>query len=60
MFCMCIDRGCVGTWESKVSSVCVLTEGALVHGRVRYNLYEYRQRVGCYRGGYVLLLCVLI
>jgi len=29
MFCMCIDRGCVVTWESKLCSVCVLTEGAL-------------------------------
>ena len=35
MFCVCIDIGCVGAWESKLCSVCVLTEGALVHGRVR-------------------------
>jgi len=41
MFCMCTDRGCVGTGESKVCSVCVLTEGALVQGRVSYVLYVY-------------------
>ena len=35
MFCMCIDRGYVGTGESKLCSVCVLTEGALVQGRAR-------------------------
>jgi len=34
MFCMCIDRGCVGTGESKLCSVCVLTEGALLHGKI--------------------------
>jgi len=38
---MCIDRGCVGTGESKLCSLCVLTEGALVHGRVSYFLYVY-------------------
>ena len=27
MFCMCIDSGCVGTEESKLGSVCVLTVG---------------------------------
>jgi len=41
MFCMCIDRGSVGTGESKLSSVCVSTEGALVEGRVSYFLYVY-------------------
>jgi len=41
MFCMCIDRGCVGTEDSKLYSVCVLTEGALVVGRVSYVLYVY-------------------
>jgi len=39
MFCMYIDRGCVGTGESKLYSVCVLTEGALVQGRVGCVLY---------------------
>jgi len=34
---MCIDSGCVGTGESKLCSVCVLTEGALVQGRVRVH-----------------------
>jgi len=34
MFCMCIDRVCVDTWESKLYSLCVLTEGAFLHGRV--------------------------
>ena len=29
MFCMCIDRGCVVSLESKLCSVCVLTEVAL-------------------------------
>jgi len=32
---MCIDRGCVGTGEIKLCSVCVLTEGALVQEKVR-------------------------
>jgi len=41
MFCMSIDRRCVGTGESKVSSVCVLTEGALELGRVSYVLDVY-------------------
>jgi len=31
---MCIDIGSVGTGESKLCSVCVLTEGALVHGKI--------------------------
>jgi len=39
MFCMCIDRGCVGTWESKLCSVCLLTAGALVQARIKYVLY---------------------
>jgi len=39
MFCMYIDRGCVGTGESKLNSVWVLTEGALVQGRVSCVLY---------------------
>jgi len=34
MFCMCIDRGCIVTGESTLCSVCVLTEGALVQGRL--------------------------
>jgi len=41
MFCMCIVRGCVVTGESKLCSVCVLTEGALVQGRVSCVLYAY-------------------
>jgi len=36
VFCMCIDRGCVGTGESKLYSVCELKEGALRQGRVCY------------------------
>ena len=32
MFCMCIDSGCVVAGEIKLCSLCVLTEGALVHG----------------------------
>jgi len=35
MFCMCIDRSCVGSGVSKLCSVCVLTESALLIGRVR-------------------------
>jgi len=34
MFCMCTERRYDGTWESKLSSVNVLTEGALVQGRL--------------------------
>ena len=34
MFFMFIERGCVVTGESKLCSVCVLTGGALVQGRV--------------------------
>jgi len=30
MFIVCIDRGCVGTGESKLCYLCVLTEGALI------------------------------
>jgi len=41
MFSMCIDRGCVGTYLSKLFSVCLLTEGALLHGRLSYVLYVY-------------------
>jgi len=41
MFCMCIDRECVCTDESKVGSVCLLSEGVLLHGRVSYVLYVY-------------------
>ena len=41
MFCMCIDRGCVVTWESKIYSVSVLTECALLQERVNYVLYVY-------------------
>jgi len=41
MLCMCIDRGCVDTGESKLCCLCVLTEGALVQGRVSYVLYVY-------------------
>ena len=41
MFFMCIDRGSVGTGESKLCSLCVLTECALVQGRVTYVLYVY-------------------
>jgi len=36
---MCNDRGCVGTWESKMCSVYVLIEGALVQGRVNDVVY---------------------
>ena len=35
MFFMCIDRGCVVTGKSNLCSVCVLTEGALVEGKLR-------------------------
>jgi len=41
VFCMCIDRGCVGTGESKLSFVRIMTEGALVQGRVSCVLYVY-------------------
>jgi len=41
MFCMCIDRRCVSTGESKLCSVCVLTEGAFEQGRISYVLYVY-------------------
>ena len=41
MFSMFIVRVCVVTGESKICSVCVLTEGVLVHGRVNNNLYVY-------------------
>jgi len=41
MFFMCTDRGYVVTGERKLFSVCLLTKGVLVHGRVRYVLYVY-------------------
>jgi len=31
-FCMCIDRGCVVTWEGKLCSVCLLTDCVLLQG----------------------------
>ena len=50
MFCMCVDRGCVGTGEVEFCSVCVLIDGALLQMKVSYVLYVYRQRVRWYRG----------
>ena len=41
MFSMCIDRRCVGTGESKLCSVWILTEGALLQGSVSFVLYVY-------------------
>ena len=41
MFFMCIVIVCVDSLEDKLCSVCVLTEGALVHFRVGYVLYVY-------------------
>jgi len=41
VFFMYIDRGCVGTGESKLCSECLLTVGALVQGRVSYVVYVY-------------------
>ena len=41
MFSMCIDRVCVGTKESRLFSVCVLTLGALVQARLSDVLYVY-------------------
>jgi len=41
MCCMCIDTGYVGTGESKLCSVYVLTEDALLQGRVCYVIYVY-------------------
>jgi len=41
MFCMCIDSWCVGTGESKLYSVCVMSYSAFLQGRVSYVLYVY-------------------
>jgi len=41
MYSMCIDIGFVGAGERKLCFVCVLTEGALLQGRVHYVLYVY-------------------
>jgi len=41
MFFMYIDRGCVGTGEIMLSSVCLLTEVALLYWRLTYVLYVY-------------------
>jgi len=41
MFCVCIDRWCLGTGECKLISVCVLTECAMVQERVSCVLYMY-------------------
>jgi len=41
MLSMCIDRVCVGAGERKLCCVCVLTEGALLQGRICYVLYVY-------------------
>jgi len=39
MFFMCIDRGCVGKWDSKIYSVCLMTDGSLLQVRLCYVLY---------------------
>jgi len=41
MFLMCTDIGCVGTGKSKLMSLYVLTDVALLQWRVRYVLYVY-------------------
>jgi len=41
MFCMCFDRPYFGTGDSKLCSLCVLAEGALLQGSVNYVLYMY-------------------
>jgi len=41
MFSMCIERVCVVTWESKICSVFVLREGALLQGKLIYVLYVF-------------------
>ena len=59
MFCMCIEKGCVGIGESKLCPVSVLAEGTLVQGRVRCVLYVYGQRVRWYRGEKVVFrMCI--
>jgi len=50
MYSMCFDRGSVVSSESKLCSVCVLTEGASGQGKVRFLIYVYRQMVLCYWG----------
>jgi len=47
---ICVDRWCVVRGESKLRSFCVLTDGALVQGRVIFFLYVYRQMVCFYMG----------
>ena len=39
MFCISIDRGCVGTEEIVFCSECVLIDGALLQRKVSYVLY---------------------
>jgi len=41
MFCVCIDRGSVGTGESNIGTICVLTESALLQMRECYVLCDY-------------------
>ena len=41
MFVIYIDRECVDRGESKLCSLCVLTEDLLLQGRVSYVLYVY-------------------
>jgi len=41
MFYISNDRGCVVTGESKLCSVCVLTECVLIQGIVNNVLYVY-------------------
>jgi len=50
MFCMLIDREWFVTGDSKLCSVCVLTEIVLLQGRVSYVLFVYRHWVFWYRG----------
>jgi len=41
MFCMCVDRGCVGTGEIEFCSEFVLIDVALLQRKVSYVLYVY-------------------
>jgi len=59
MFRMSFDRGCFGTDETKIGSVCLLTEGGLIHGRVFYVLYFFDRRCVVTGESKLCSVCVL-
>ena len=56
---MCNNIGCVGTGESKLCYVFILTEGALVQGRVSCVLYYIDRGCAVTGESKICSVCVL-